>query len=97
MSRAAADQLNALDGGTLSHFLLRAVGKESAVLELFAQRMPEHEAKLRRLHTHCFACSTAYPSDQAIAPAAARYDSLIALRVASLVLPKGRTFSISLK
>lgn len=44
-SRAAADQMNALDGGTLSHFLLRAVGKESAVLELFAQRMPEHEAQ----------------------------------------------------
>ena len=63
-SRAAADQLNALDGGTLSHFLLRAVGKESAVLELFAQRMPEHESKLRRLHSHCFACSTAYASDQ---------------------------------
>jgi ribosomal protein L37E len=63
-SRAAADQLNALDGSTLSHFLLRAVGKESAVLELFAQRMPEHEAKLRRLHTHCFACGTVYLSDQ---------------------------------
>ena len=63
-SRAAADQLNALNGDTLSHFLLRAVGKESAVLELFAQRMPEHEAKLRRLHTHCFACGTAYVSDQ---------------------------------
>lgn len=26
--------------------------------------MPEHESKLRRLHTHCFACSTAYASDQ---------------------------------
>jgi hypothetical protein len=63
-SRAAADQLNALNGGTLSHFLLRAVGKESAVLELFAQRMPEHDSKLRRLHTHCFVCSTAYASDQ---------------------------------
>ena len=63
-SRAAADQLNALDGGILSHFLLRAVGKESAVLELFAQRMPQHESKLRRLHSHCFACSTAYASDQ---------------------------------
>lgn len=63
-SRTAADQLNALDGGTLSQLLLRAVGKESAVLELFAQRMPEHETKLRRLHSQCFACSTAYASDQ---------------------------------
>ncbi|WJV21675.1 MULTISPECIES: toprim domain-containing protein [Pseudomonas] len=63
-SRAAADKLNALDGGILSHFLIRAVGKESAVLELFAQRMPEHEAKLRRLHTHCFACSAEYPNEQ---------------------------------
>ena len=63
-SRAAADKLNALDGGTLSHFLIRAVGKESAVLELFAQRMPEHEARLRRLHTHCFACGTEYPNEQ---------------------------------
>lgn len=62
-SRATADQLNALDGATLSHFLLKAVSKGSAVLDLFAQRMPEHEAK-RRLHTHCFACSTAYISDQ---------------------------------
>ncbi|UVK90176.1 toprim domain-containing protein [Pseudomonas sp. B21-051] len=63
-SRAAADKLNALDGGTLSHFLIRAVGKESAVLELFAQRVPEHEARLRRLHTHCFACGTEYPNEQ---------------------------------
>jgi len=63
-SRAAADKLNALDGGTLSHFLIRAVSKESAVLELFAQRMPEHEAKLRRLHTHCFDCGTEFPSEQ---------------------------------
>ncbi|MGE1174769.1 toprim domain-containing protein [Pseudomonas sp. BW7P1] len=63
-SRAAADKLNALDGDMLSHFLIRAVGKESAVLELFAQRMPEHEAKLRRLHTHCFDCCTEYSSEQ---------------------------------
>ncbi|WP_085694554.1 MULTISPECIES: toprim domain-containing protein [unclassified Pseudomonas] len=63
-SRVAADRLNALDGKTLSHFLIRAVSKESAVLELFTQRMPEHEARLRRLHTHCFACGTEYPSEQ---------------------------------
>jgi ribosomal protein L37E len=62
-SRAAADKLNSLDGGTLSHFLIRAVGKESAVLELFAKRIPEHEAKLRRLHSHCFACGTEYPNE----------------------------------
>ncbi|MBV4459443.1 toprim domain-containing protein [Pseudomonas sp. COR58] len=63
-SRVAADKLNALDGKTLSHFLIRAVSKESAVLELFTQRMPEHEAKLRRLHTHCFTCGAEYPSEQ---------------------------------
>ncbi|MFJ5237036.1 toprim domain-containing protein [Pseudomonas neuropathica] len=63
-SRVAADKLNTLDGTMLSHFLIRAVGKESAVLELFAQRMPEHEARLRRLHTHCFACGTEYPNEQ---------------------------------
>ena len=63
-SRAAADQLNALDGTTLSHFLLLAVRQEAAVLDLFNQRFPEHEARLRRLHTHCVLCGTAYPDDK---------------------------------
>ncbi|MBD9483877.1 toprim domain-containing protein [Pseudomonas sp. PDM14] len=62
-SRAAADKLNALDGRKLSHFLLKAVRQESAVLDLFAQRMPEHESRLRRLHTHCIQCGTEYPGN----------------------------------
>lgn len=62
-SRIAADQLNALDGKMLSHFLLQAVRKESAVMELFSQKMPEHEAKLRRLHSHCFECGHCYPAE----------------------------------
>jgi hypothetical protein len=62
-SRAAADQLNGLDGSTLSHFLLRAVRKEAEVLALFAQRMPEHEGRLRRLHSHCIECGTEYKTD----------------------------------
>lgn len=62
-SRAAADRLNALDGSTLSHFLLKAVRKESPVMEMFGQSMPGHEATLRRLHTHCYACSTEFTAD----------------------------------
>ena len=64
-SRAAADQLNALDGATLSHFLLLAVGKEAAVMEVLGQRMPEYEGKLRRLHSHCFFCSAEFTADSA--------------------------------
>lgn len=57
-SRAAADRMNGLDGALLSNFLIRAVRKEAEVLELFAQRLPGYEAKLRALHSHCFACET---------------------------------------
>jgi len=64
-SRAAADKLNALDGKTLSHFLLQAVRKEAEVMDLFSKRFPEHETKLRRLHTHCFACDTQFKGDGA--------------------------------
>ncbi|MET1080286.1 MAG: toprim domain-containing protein [Pseudomonas sp.] len=63
-SRVAADRLNALEGEHLSHFLLRAVKQEAPVLELFSQRMPEHEATLRKLHTHCFECGAEYLKDQ---------------------------------
>lgn len=63
-SRIAADQLNALDGATLSHFLLRAVRKEAEVLAHFAQQMPVYEGRLRRLHTHCIECDTAYKADK---------------------------------
>ncbi|WP_238705534.1 toprim domain-containing protein [Pseudomonas sp. FSL W7-0098] len=62
-SREAADKLNALDGPTLSHFLLQAVSKESAVMDALGHRMPEYEGKLRRLHTHCFFCSTEFTAD----------------------------------
>ena len=64
-SRAAADQLNGLDGTTLSHFLLLSVSKESAVMEVLGHRMPEYEGKLRRLHTNCFFCSTEFTADSA--------------------------------
>ena len=59
-SRDAADKLNALEGDNLSYFLLHAVKQEAQVLALFSQRVPEHEATLRRLHTHCCSCGTAY-------------------------------------
>lgn len=62
-SRAAADKLNALDGKVLSHFLLRALRKETEVMDLFSQRFPEHETRLRRLHTHCFACDTQFAGE----------------------------------
>ncbi|MCY1300336.1 hypothetical protein D9M70_498970 [compost metagenome] len=66
-SREAADNLNALDGARLSHFLLQAVKQEAAVLDRLAERIPEHEARLRRLHTHCVVCGEPYASsdDQA--------------------------------
>lgn len=64
-SRAAADKLNALDGTTLSHFLLQATRKEAEVMERFGKRFPEHETKLRKLHTHCFACDTQFAGDGA--------------------------------
>lgn len=59
-SRAAADKLNALDGDMLSHFLLQAVKAEAGVLDAFAERFPGYEARLRRLHTHCWECETPY-------------------------------------
>ena len=63
-SRAAADLLNSLEGTKLSNFLLQAVRKESEVMELFASRMPGYEAKLRTLHSHCFACETPFKDEQ---------------------------------
>ncbi|OLU22498.1 bifunctional DNA primase/helicase [Pseudomonas sp. PA15(2017)] len=59
-SRAAADRLNALDGSILSHFLLLAIKAEASVLEQFADTFPGHEARLRRLHTHCWSCGAAF-------------------------------------
>ncbi|SFI43907.1 Toprim-like [Pseudomonas argentinensis] len=61
-SRAAADKLNTLEGEHLSHFMLLALRKEADVLKQFFERMPVHEARLRRLHTHCVQCDTAYPA-----------------------------------
>ena len=61
-SRAAADQLTALDGNKLSHFLLQAVKRESDVMATLADKIPAHEARLRRLHTHCVSCDTEYPA-----------------------------------
>lgn len=60
-SRAAADRLNALDGSVLSHFLLQAVKREADVMQQFRDCVSEHEARLRRLHTHCVTCGTEYP------------------------------------
>ncbi|WP_134943039.1 toprim domain-containing protein [Pseudomonas syringae] len=62
-SRAAADRLNALDGSTLSHFLLQALRKEASVMDMFGQSMPGHESTLRRLNTHCYACSSELPAE----------------------------------
>jgi len=62
-SRVAADLLNSLDGAKLSNFLLQAVRKESEVMELFASRVPGYEAKLRTLHSHCFACETPFKNE----------------------------------
>lgn len=62
-SRAAADLLNSLEGTKLSNFLLQAVRKESEVMELFASRVPGYEAKLRTLHSHCFACETPFKNE----------------------------------
>lgn len=62
-SRAAADLLNSLEGAKLSNFLLQAVRKESEVMELFANRVPGYEAKLRTLHSHCFACETPFKDE----------------------------------
>jgi hypothetical protein len=59
-SRAAADKLNALDGDMLSHFLLLAVKAEGKVMDCLAEQFPGYEARLRRLHTHCWCCGTAY-------------------------------------
>ncbi|OAX58897.1 toprim domain-containing protein [Xanthomonas translucens] len=46
-SRIAADNLNALQVEELSHFLIRAVRCESAILEKFAERVLFYEARLR--------------------------------------------------
>ncbi|KHL68899.1 hypothetical protein SF06_22350 [Pseudomonas flexibilis] len=48
-SRAAADNLNHLSAREVSHFLLMAVKKEGAVLELFRERVKVHETTLRGL------------------------------------------------
>ncbi|MCD9118323.1 toprim domain-containing protein [Pseudomonas bijieensis] len=61
-SRAAADQLTALDGNKLSYFLLQAVKRESDVMATLADKIPAHEARLRRLHTHCVSCDAEYPA-----------------------------------
>ncbi|MGH8385510.1 MAG: toprim domain-containing protein [Pseudomonas sp.] len=62
-SRAAADRLTALDGSKLSHFLLQAVKSESDVMATLADKIPAHEARLRRLHTHCISCDTEFPAN----------------------------------
>ncbi|AZD84738.1 Phage protein [Pseudomonas chlororaphis subsp. aureofaciens] len=62
-SRAAADNLNALDGSTLSYFLLMTVKQEAALMQLFGQRVPEHEARLRQLNSHCAKCSKPFGDD----------------------------------
>ncbi|MGY4882937.1 toprim domain-containing protein [Xanthomonas citri pv. eucalyptorum] len=46
-SRIAADNLNALQVEELSHFLVRAVRQERAILDLFAERVRMFEGKLR--------------------------------------------------
>ena len=46
-SRIAADNLNALQVEEVSHFLVRAVRQERAILDLFAERVKVFEAKLR--------------------------------------------------
>ncbi|WP_372162844.1 toprim domain-containing protein [Xanthomonas axonopodis pv. cyamopsidis] len=46
-SRIAADNLNALQVEEVSHFLVRAVRQERAILDLFAERAKVFEAKLR--------------------------------------------------
>ncbi|MFI8482979.1 toprim domain-containing protein [Pseudomonas sp. NPDC078700] len=63
-SRAAAARLNMLDGNTLSHFLLLAVKQEAKVLEVFEQRFPEHEQRLRTLNSNCINCGTDYQAER---------------------------------
>ncbi|QSQ38910.1 toprim domain-containing protein [Xanthomonas translucens] len=46
-SRIAADNLNALQVEEVSHFMVRAVRQERAILDLFAERVKMFEAKLR--------------------------------------------------
>ncbi|SFB30150.1 toprim domain-containing protein [Azotobacter beijerinckii] len=48
-SRAAADNLNLMRVGELSHFMLKALRAEAQVLSTFVQRVAVHEASLRRL------------------------------------------------
>lgn len=63
-SRQAFDALAQLETATLSHFLVRAVKKEKAVMDTLAERIPVHEAKLRRLNTHCASCDQPFPAGQ---------------------------------
>ncbi|MDI9069987.1 toprim domain-containing protein [Xanthomonas oryzae] len=46
-SRIAADNLNALQVEEVSHFLVRAIRQERAILDLFVERVKVFEAKLR--------------------------------------------------
>ncbi|CAE6844865.1 hypothetical protein CFBP6600_39190 [Xanthomonas arboricola pv. corylina] len=46
-SRIAADNLNALQVEEVSHFLVRAIRQERAILDLFAERVKVFETKLR--------------------------------------------------
>ncbi|MDV2452671.1 toprim domain-containing protein [Xanthomonas hortorum] len=46
-SRIAADNLNALQVEELSHFLIKAVRSEGAILDKFAERVKFYEARLR--------------------------------------------------
>lgn len=62
--RTTAALLNSLEGTKLSNFLLQAVRKEPEVMELFANRTQRYEAKLRSLHSHCFACETPFKDEQ---------------------------------
>ncbi|MGV6473561.1 toprim domain-containing protein [Azotobacter vinelandii] len=48
-SREAADKLNLMRVGELSHFMLKAMRVETQVLATFAQRVVVHEASLRRM------------------------------------------------
>ncbi|MBA1289154.1 toprim domain-containing protein [Pseudomonas japonica] len=63
-SRTAFDALARLDTATLSHFLVKAVKNEKAVMQTLAERIPVHEAKLRRLNTHCASCDQPFPAGQ---------------------------------
>lgn len=63
-SRAAAEQLTALDGSVLSHFLMKSLRKEAGIMEVFGKKMPGHETTLQRLNTVCFSCSAPFTADK---------------------------------